>query len=140
MRAPFVFVDAWAWIALTLADDRGHADSLRVAAELRTDRVSLLTTNGVVYEAVNLVRRTAGLAAALALLGQLDLLQRAGELTVVHRTAADDAQARSWLARYADQHFSFTDCTSFAVMAREGIQEAFTADRHFAVAGFTPLV
>ena len=42
--------------------------------------------------------------------------------------------------RYADQPFSFTDCTSFAVMRAMRLSEAFTFDRgDFSAAGFIAL-
>jgi len=36
-----------------------------------------------------------------------------------------------FLWKYRDKGFSFTDCTSFAVMERFGITEAFALDEHF---------
>ncbi|HED04153.1 MAG TPA: hypothetical protein ENI60_05240 [Candidatus Fraserbacteria bacterium] len=36
--------------------------------------------------------------------------------------------------------FSFTDCTSFAVMKRLGLQRALAVDRHFQVMGFVPVI
>jgi len=36
----------------------------------------------------------------------------------------------------SDQDFSFTDCTSFALLSRLRIQEAFAFDHHFWAAGF----
>ena len=51
----------------------------------------------------------------------------------------EDARVAAWelFVRYADQRFSFTDCTSFALMRAIGIAEAFTFDRRdYAAAGF----
>jgi predicted nucleic acid-binding protein len=49
-------------------------------------------------------------------------------------------QAWDWLKRFDDQPFSFTDCTSFAVMKNLRIVEAATNDAHFRVAGYFPLL
>ena len=43
-------------------------------------------------------------------------------------------------SRRPDQHWSFTDCTSFVVMRRRKISEALTADDHFNQAGFRALL
>lgn len=49
-------------------------------------------------------------------------------------------QAWEWLMKFGDQSFSFTDCTSFAVMRRLELSEAATNDAHFETAGFRPLL
>lgn len=50
--------------------------------------------------------------------------------------AAHEAAAWQIFARYRDQTFSFTDCTSFAVMRALRLTEAFTGDQHFRTMGF----
>jgi len=43
------------------------------------------------------------------------------------------------MSQIFDQAFSYTDCTSFAVMRDLSLNDAFTADHHFATAGFVPV-
>ncbi len=73
-----------------------------------------------------LFRRTPKLAApALALARELNMRDAAWQLFV----------------RYHDHVFSFTDCTSFALMRAMSLEEAFTFDRgDFATAGLATLV
>jgi uncharacterized protein len=40
---------------------------------------------------------------------------------------------------YQDKYFSFTDCTSFAIMHKYGITNACTFDNHFKQMGFNAL-
>ena len=40
----------------------------------------------------------------------------------------------------ADHRYSFTDCSSFVLMAELGLKQALTTDRHFIEAGFQALL
>jgi hypothetical protein len=51
--------------------------------------------------------------------------------TLVYLTAGDITQAWRIFQRYTDKEWSFTDCTSYAVMRRLGIRRAFAFDHHF---------
>ena len=56
------------------------------------------------------------------------------------RGLARSLRSRAWdlFAEYSDRTFSFTDCTSFALMKSMGLEEAFTFDRRdFGAAGFS---
>jgi predicted nucleic acid-binding protein len=46
--------------------------------------------------------------------------------------------SRSWTC-CDDREFSFVDATSFAVMRRRGVHQAFAFDNDFAAAGFVEL-
>jgi predicted nucleic acid-binding protein len=49
-------------------------------------------------------------------------------------------RAKAFFRNHADHDYSFTDCTSFVVMQELKIRQAVTTDRHFAEAGFEPLL
>lgn len=54
----------------------------------------------------------------------------------------EDVRQAAWdlFVRYDDPVFSFTDCTSFALLRAMGIDEAFTFDhRDFSAAGYVVL-
>jgi hypothetical protein len=98
---------------------------------------TLVTTNLVLAEAHALVMRRIDRRVARAFLAGA----RAAPNVVVHSTAELEAIAETrWLTRFHDQDFSLTDAVSFAVMAERGMTEALTLDKHFAVAGFVPLM
>lgn len=57
-------------------------------------------------------------------------------IRIIHVTDKIEDQAWKIFEQYDDKDFSFTDCTSFAIMENENIQNAFTFDRHFTQYGF----
>jgi predicted nucleic acid-binding protein len=61
----------------------------------------------------------------------------ASPTTLVRVSAADERRAQAILARYTDKDFSYTDATSFAVMERLRISQAFTFDSDFTRYGFS---
>jgi predicted nucleic acid-binding protein len=50
---------------------------------------------------------------------------------IVRAEATDEVAARSIIYRHADKDFSLTGAISFAIMARLGLSQAFTFDKHF---------
>lgn len=61
-------------------------------------------------------------------------------VTVVAIDAALVSRACDLRNARADKDWGLTDCLSFVIMTDLGIQEAFTADRHFLQAGFRALL
>ena len=88
-----------------------------------------LLTNFIVAESHVLILSRMGAALARRwLLGQTWRVE-----TVQPR---DEDVARDIMRKYTDKSFSYTDATSFAVMARTRINVAFGCDPHFPQYGF----
>jgi predicted nucleic acid-binding protein len=60
----------------------------------------------------------------------------AGALKLEWVTPDRFLQAEALFRKYRDQAFSFTDCTSFAVMQERRLREVITMDDHFRIMGF----
>jgi uncharacterized protein len=128
-----VFVDTGAWFAFFVASDPDHH---AVAEALSGWEGRLLTTDYVFDELVTLVRYRATHGDARRVGDAL----RAGsvaELIGLQRRDIDRAWER--FVREPDKRYSFTDCTSFALMNRLGLDTAVAVDDHFRQAGFVVL-
>ena len=99
-----IFVDTGAWFAAAVPSDPNHPAASRWLAG---NNEPLLTTDYVVAET-------------------LTLLRARGEIT--------RALLHAWkiFKRFDDKDWSFTDCTSKAVIERLGVTRAFAFDHHFA--------
>jgi predicted nucleic acid-binding protein len=129
------FVDTSAFVALVDRKDRNHAIAKRTLKALAKTRTPLITSAFVADEVITLVRMRLSHAIAVQTGEALLRSQWCRLLEVDHATRES---AWNIFVRYDDQSFSFTDCTSFALMRALDADEAFTFDRSdFAAAGFT---
>jgi predicted nucleic acid-binding protein len=128
-----IFVDTSAWFAFV---NRRDPDHRRVRDVLRSFEGRLVTSNFVFDEIVTLLRFRVGHESATAL---GDRLLDSTVADLVRLTADDEQRAWTIFGRRLGQHFSFTDCTSFALMRRLGITEVAALDDNFAREGFTVL-
>jgi len=131
------FVDTSAFVALVDRSDQNHARAKRLLRTLARQRRPLVTSTYVLDELFTLLRLHVGHGVAVRV---GEDLQRTRWCQIVD--VSEDTRTAAWeiFVRYADQRFSFTDCTSFALMRSMALTEAFSFDRRdFAAAGFTPL-
>lgn len=124
-----LFVDTAGWVACADAADPGHADAVE-ARDRWLERAGLLvTTDYVLDETLTLLRFRLGLQAAETWWSQVEASSRLRWEFIGPERAES---ARAIFFRYRDKEFSFTDCTSFAVMRELKLREVLTTDRHFA--------
>lgn len=126
-----LFVDTGGWYAYANRADPEHK---AVKAALGRFRGRLVTSNFVFDEVVSLcLARRLGHAVALTVGGVLMAPQ---VVDLVRVTAEDERAAWRLFAERPDQGYSYTDCTSFALMRRLGITRAAALDEHFRIEGF----
>lgn len=147
-----VFIDTGAFIALASKGDINHSRAKESYGRLIKERALFYTTNHVVDEACTWIARNRELGHRAALeLGrfikemarcvsadEVPLPALAGRrIYLIYSTPALEELAWDIFRRHPAAGFSFTDCTSFAVMRTLGIRTAFAFDAHFDLMGFT---
>jgi hypothetical protein len=128
------FADTSYYLALLGPADRHHCRAVELSRRPATYAV---TTEYVLLELGNALARVGDRSLFVA----FEAAVRASPTTAVV-PASPDLWSRA-VALYAsrpDKGWSLTDCASFVVMADRRLTDALTADRHFAQAGFAPLL
>ena len=120
-----IFVDTSAWYAIIDKNDRDHA---LAATKIQVLDRPLVTSNYIFDEILTLLKAKLGFAVAVNF-GQKLWNQ---EISALVRITEDDEE-RAWriFRQYDDKGFSFTDCTSFALMERLDINTVFAFDDDF---------
>ena len=93
----------------------------------------LITSDLVLVETYNLLSQTIGSKATVNFGNKLKSISF---LKIVSVMVSDWERAWKILEKYSDKNFSFTDCTSFALMERLKIKNAFSFDTNFSQYGF----
>ena len=128
-----LFVDTAGWIACADAADADHEVVCGARDNWLEHQGLLITSDYVIDETLTLLRLRLGLNAAEQWWHALAASKR-----VVRELIQEEREerARHIFFRHRNKNFSFTDCTSFALMRELRIREALTTDKHFRQAGF----
>lgn len=131
-----VFIDTGAFYARYVKVDRFHEEATKLWQKVREKHYPIATTSYVLVELLNFLIRKVGLIAALKIAADI---YHSVIIKIIPVSVEIEEEALNWLKRFSDQSFSMTDATSFAVMKKYKIQQAFTFDHDFSVAGFSIL-
>lgn len=128
-----ILVDTSVWYAAFVPNSSGHEAS---ADLIHNHLASLITTDYVIDELATLLsRRGVRHTAITRMPALLD-----GTLCHLETLTKDDfLTAWNIFSKFTDKEWSFTDCTSYAVMQRLGINQAFALDGHFKQFGFAEI-
>ena len=127
-----VFVDTSFFKAFIDEKDEFHKPAVSILEHLEKEEEFLVTTNYILDETMTLIRVKCGLQRVKDLREALVCLRK---LKIVRVLVVDEKNAWNWFWNEWSK-LSFTDCVSFAVMKRLGIDGVATFDDHFVKAGF----
>lgn len=134
-----LFLDTGAFVAIEDLDDDNHRRAVEFKEKIRQGNTpfrTLYTSNYIVDETLTLLRFHCGHHVAVAFRNTL----KASDLVrVFWMTEGLEDAAWNIFEKHSDKEYSFTDCTSFALMNAEAIRNAFTFDQHFAQQGYSAL-
>jgi len=133
-----IFIDTSAWVALENKRDIHYKEAITFRDEIKNKRYRLFTSNFVLDETYTLCLANLGYEKTIECARRIRNLRDKGLLHVIYVT--EDIEESAWLIfeRFnKDKFWSFTDCTSKAIMEMLGIKESFSFDRDFEQMGFT---
>lgn len=132
-----LFVDTSFWLALFRPQDNEYAVAAAWQRHVVRNRISLATTEAVLWETLN------SLASVSTRVTAAELYRRLHAAAGVDVVGFEPHFCRAAVDLYAARHdkgWGVVDCFSFSVMQQRGLSEALTNDHHFAQAGFTVLM
>lgn len=123
-----IFVDTAAFLAIENRRDAHHQEALTFRDVCLEAGETLITSDYVLDESYTIIRLRAGHAVAVEF-GEDVRASRVLRIEYINPEVLEEA----WriFKAFADKEFSFTNCTSFALMERLHISTAFTFDEHF---------
>ena len=125
-----IFLDTSFVVAIINNDDQFHKAALDLEKNLKT-YVTIWITEAILIEIGNTFSKSNKSQVS-------DFIQYCYESPQIHVENTDEGLLRQALDlfKYTDKDWSLTDCISFVVMKREGIDIAYSSDHHFEQAGF----
>ncbi len=132
-----VFVDTSGLYALVEKKDAHHVAAREVVTKLVRARKTLVVTDYIIAETLNLANARGGVHVALRV---MDLVEQSAGIRVEWIGPARFDLTKTYFRKHSDHEYSFTDCSSFVVMRELRLPRALTSDAHFSEAGFEALL
>ena len=123
-----LFVDTSAFIALVDRTDKNHQSAKKCYREIIQSGNSLVSSNFVMCETLNYLRTRISYSVSIEF---RESTYKSNILEISFINLETEEAAYKIFKKYKDKDFSFTDCTSFALMETEKIKKVFSFDRHF---------
>ena len=127
------FLDTSYLLALELKNDQNHAVAVDHWRRVSASALSLVTTSYVFDETVTFFN-SRGYHSKAVEIGSALLHSPSVRLVLVYQLLFREAW--TYFQQHPDKTYSLTDCVSFMVLRKLGMDTVFAFDRHFIQAGF----
>lgn len=132
-----LFVDTSAWVAIEDKKDINHDSARSFKQYLLDAKERLVTTNYILDETFTLLLFDVGYLITVEFKNMLDSLIEKKLLILLQIDSRLQAEAWNIFLKFnLDKQWSYTDCTSKAIMNELEIYEVFSFDHHFEQMGF----
>lgn len=130
-----IFIDTSAFLAISDEKDEHHREAVEFLQSIMDGKrfTRIVTSDYVIDETVTRIRFAVSHNAAL---GWIKNIRASMVLEVLRVDEETFDRGIELFEKYSDKSLSFTDCTSFAMMEKRNIEDAFTFDGDFEKAGF----
>jgi len=131
-----IFVDTSAFLALVNEKDNNHVAAKQFLEDIKNGKIrvkKIITSDYIIDETITRIRYSVGHKEAVEW-GKDILASKVIEKIEIQK----EIFGLAWelFQTYEDKKLSFTDCTSFALMKKKGIEKVFSFDEDFARLGF----
>jgi len=128
----YVFVDAWAWLALSNRKDIYHELARKEYTKMKASGYRLVTSDYVLDEVITALFINVAFSDAIEFIESLFAAIKDNQIKLERITESQFKTAWSLRKKYKDKpYISFTDLTSFVLMQELAINRVFTGDAHF---------
>ena len=128
----YIFVDAWAWLALSNRKDMHHEITKKGYGEMKTDGYRMVTSDYVLDEVITALFKNVVFSNAMEFIESLFAAIKDNQIKFERISESRFKTAWSLRIKYQDKpDISFTDLTSFVLMQELAINSVFTGDAHF---------
>jgi hypothetical protein len=130
-----IFLDTSGILALVNKSDSLHEKAISVNQMLLLEKIRFITTDYVLVEVANALSKYKFLG-----IKAIDLLRNSVDIKIIKIDDNIFEESIKIYQDYLDKTWGLTDITSFMIMKKIGITEAFTHDSHFTQFGFNILL
>lgn len=131
-----VFVDTSAWVGLFVKNDKYHSKAVQIFKLIQKEGSILYTSDYVVDETVTTIRMNSNHHQSLF---ALEAILGSHKTSIIYVGSEYFLKSTQLYQKYKEQSYSFTDITSFVICQHMRINDIYSFDEHFRIAGFNLL-